>query len=200
MMKGRLCRGLCNKKGETLIVVVIIAVILLIAGTAVLGFAANGLHSTSKDAQSRGVYYVSKSAGSVITDSMKGGKLGQFLRDRAESDFLAGCSASAGQEYSKAGCVVSASVELDESRLDDYTVADVEIQYDFNGTVTAVSSGAITGNSLSLTNITVKYTVEDKNDDHYDLKIHYSYTGWYTGSGLTKNWSNEIWNLEKSEN
>lgn len=193
-----------NKKGETLILVVIIAALLLVVGGAVVGFAANDLSTTSRNAQSKNVYYVSKSVANVV-DKMMGtetasGKLGAYIRDRAVTDLKTNTGMTDGASLSRTGETLSPEIDLSSiSRLEKYYVTDmnnnknkVEITYD---SVCSYSSGVI---SVALNNLYVKYKVKDDQGNSYKLYIKYNYNGNETYSSST--WSLDKWVVENTKN
>jgi len=188
-----------NKKGETLIIVIIVAALLLIIGAAVLTFASSNLNSTSKNVQSKDVYYISKSTASIITESIEGGSLGKLIRDKVASNFTTNVNKTVGSEWDKKW-EFSPTIVFNEERLQGYKVTGMKITFDSTGSVTSVYGSTVTGASINMNDIFVKYQVKDELGNNYTLKITYNYTGWYANNNGKEKWSNEIWKAENVEN
>lgn len=177
-----------NKNGYTIIIAVIIMAVLLIIGVAVLTAAANSLNSVNQRKAGRQAYYAAKSVINVIDDSMHGGELGQYVRDKAYGQLASADDESAAV---KDQALSAKAVKLGGNKeLEGMSVKDLKILYD--GNMSTLTESGTDRKTLSL-NVKLSFTAES-NGEIYKLNAAYRYDGTArlgTGGGLM--WETQKW-------
>lgn len=186
-----------NKNGETLIIVIIVAAVILIIGGAVMMFSSNNLADSNKQAQDKESYYVAKSVGNVLTESMEKGSLGKNLKNKVLQDLK---SRNTVEKVEKNWNISPVSMSFRGSEIENFKIDNVSISFSSNAQATSGAGASLAQASVSINNLIVSYTVTDENEVKYKLNIKYAYTGWYDVQSDVGKWSNEVWKVIDTTN
>lgn len=179
-------RAIKNKRGESLIIVMIIAVVLLTLGAAVLIFASSNLTVANKTADDRSSYYVAKSALVTMNDSICSGETGNYLVNEIFDDFLASGTAN----RTKSDWCLKPEIDFSgNDALNGYQVKDVTITFRSTCKMEGESTGSSQTVQLAISDMKLSLTVENGAGNSYTIGATYAYSGWVSGSNGAYDWS-----------
>lgn len=180
-----------NKSGESIIIVVVIAIILTALAGVALAFASGNVGTANKEVLNKKSYYVTKSVVSVVDESIQNGEIGRYLRTEVLNNLVNSGSST----VNKNDWNFSPEVSFGDAIPSGFKVEEMTITFDSKAQSTSGTGTGSTGATVSIDNLKVEIKA-GFGTGSYSINAEYSYTGWANRNSGSWEWTNEKWTRE----